>query len=65
MPDRTFLSNEESVAPEHKFFDITYWWKLSYALKLKPKLIYQSEKNRALKKNKNLLQVIWKSNRKA
>ena len=70
MPNRTFLSKEESVAPGHKpsknRLTLLLGGNLAGDLKLKPMLIYQAENPRALKgKDKDLLPVIWKSNKKA
>nr|XP_012146667.1 PREDICTED: tigger transposable element-derived protein 1-like [Megachile rotundata] len=70
MPNRTFLSKGESVAPGHKpsknRLTLLLGGNLAGDLKLKPLLVYQAENPRALKgKNKELLPVIWKSNKNA
>ncbi|XP_017763034.1 PREDICTED: tigger transposable element-derived protein 1-like [Eufriesea mexicana] len=68
MPNRTFLSKEESVAHGHKpsknRLTLLLGGNLAGDFKLKPLLVYQAENPRALKgKDKELLPVIWKSNK--
>ncbi|CAK9821640.1 Tigger transposable element-derived protein 1, partial [Anthophora retusa] len=63
MPNRTFLSKEESVAPGYKpsknRLTLLLGGNLAGDLKLKPLLVYQAENPRALKgKDKELLPVI-------
>ncbi|CAK9801718.1 Tigger transposable element-derived protein 1 [Anthophora plagiata] len=70
MPNRTFLSKEESVSPGYKpsknQLTLLLGGNLAGDLKLKPLLVYQAENPRALKeKNKKLFPVIWKSNKNA
>lgn len=70
MPNRTFLSKEESVAPGHKpsknRLTLLLGGNLAGDLKLMPMLVYQTENPKSLKgKDKKLLPVIWKANKKA
>lgn len=72
MPKRTYITAEENALPGHKpmkdRLTLLFCANASGDLKIKPLLVYHSETPRAFKKckiDKNRLNVMWRSNKKA